>query len=661
MMADLDMGPGAQPWRVRADDDIDDSELDIADYLKDEGDEPPPPVPQGFVALTLGAVGVVYGDIGTSPIYAFREAVHVAGREGGVTEAEVLGLLSLLIWTLVLIVTVKYIMVLLRADNRGEGGVLALYALARLALGRRSIPVLLLALAGAALFAGDAMITPAISILSAVEGVKLITPALEPWVLPISVVIISVLFAVQRRGTAAVAFVFGPVTALWFLALGTLGVLAMIDNPSVLRAFSPVWAVTFLVEHRAISFIVLGAVFLAVTGAEALYADLGHFGRKPIVAAWTLLVFPALVLNYLGQGALVLADPAALEDPFFHLAGPTLLPGLVLLATAATVIASQAVISGAFSLGRQAIQLGMLPRMRIRHTSPGQQGQIYVGAINWMLMFGVLVLVLEFRSSSALAAAYGIAVTGTMIITTALLVIWAVAAGRLPAWQVALLALPIVVIEGAFLASNLWKITEGGWAPITVAGLCMLLMWAWWRGTQSILARIHRTQISLRPFADKMLTSSVHIVPGTAIFLTPDADAVPSALLHNLKHNRVLHEKNVILTVETLRVPLAAEDERMEIEVLNDRFTQLTLRYGFMESPNVSRGLARARKLGLRFDVMSTTFFVGRRRPVPSGTGRIDRALDTIYAILHRFSADPSDYYHLPRDRMVELGERVAV
>jgi KUP system potassium uptake protein len=660
-MADPDMGPGAQPWRIRADDGIDDSELDIADYLKDEGDEPPPPAPQGFLALTLGAVGVVYGDIGTSPIYAFREALRATGREDGVTETEVLGLLSLLIWALILIVTVKYVLVLLRADNRGEGGILALYALARLAIGRRSIPVLLLALAGAALFAGDAMITPAISILSAVEGVKLITPGLEPWVLPISLVIITVLFFVQRRGTAAVAFVFGPVTAVWFLTLGTLGVLGLVDNPGVLRAFSPTWGFAFLIEHRTISFVVLGAVFLAVTGAEALYADLGHFGRKPIVAAWIALVFPALVLNYLGQGALVLGDPEAIEDPFFHLAGPTFLPALVLLATAATVIASQAVISGAFSLGRQAIQLGMLPRMRIRHTSHGQHGQIYIPAINGILMFGVLVLVLEFRSSSALASAYGIAVTGTMVITTLLLIIWALASRRRPVWQTMLLALPILGIEIGFLAANLSKFADGGYAPVAVAAFGMLLMWAWWRGTQSILARIRRTRIELRPFADRMLASSAHTVPGTAFFLTPDADAVPSALLHNLKHNRVLHERNVILTVDSLRLPVAPDEERMTIEVLNDRFTRVVLRYGFMETPNLSRALARARREGLKFDVMSTTFFVGRRRPVPSGEGWIDRTLDRLYALLHRLSADPSEYYRLPRDRMVELGERVAV
>ena len=660
-MTDFDTGASAQPWRMRADGTIDDSELDIADYLKDEAEEPPPPVPQGFLALTVGAVGIVYGDIGTSPIYAFREALRAAGQDGPVGEAEVLGLLSLLIWALVLIVTVKYVLVLLRADNRGEGGVLALYALARLAIGRRSIPVLLLAVAGAALFAGDAMITPAISILAAVEGTTHVTPGLDRWVLPIALAIITVLFAVQRRGTSAVAFVFGPVTAVWFLTLGALGAVQMIETPGVLRALSPTWGAEFLIAHQAVSFVVLGAVFLAVTGAEALYADLGHFGRKPIVAAWVALVFPALVLNYLGQGALVLAEPAALEDPFFHLAPDPFVPALVLLATAATVIASQAVISGAFSLGRQAIQLGLLPRMRISHTSHGQHGQIYIGAINGILMFGVLVLALEFQSSSALAAAYGIAVTGTMIITTALLVVWVVASGRLRLWQVALLSLPLLVVEGAFLASNLAKIGDGGYVPVSVAAFGMLLMWAWWRGTQSILARIQRTHIDLHPFADRMLRSSAHTVPGTAFFLTPDAEAVPSALLHNLKHNRVLHAKNVILTVETLRVPVAPDDERMTIEVLNERFTRLVLRYGFMESPNVSRALARARRNGLRFDVMSTTFFVGRRRPVPTGEGRFDRLLDQLYAFLHRLSADPSDFYHLPRDRMVELGERVAV
>jgi KUP system potassium uptake protein len=660
-MADLDLGPSGRDIRVIPDIDADDRELDIADYLREEADDPPAAPPQGFLALFIGAVGVVYGDIGTSPIYAFREALRPAAEDGGLTRAEVLGLLSLLIWALVLIVTVKYVLVLLRADNRGEGGVLALYALARLAIGRRSVPVLMLAIAGAALFAGDAMITPAISVLSAVEGMKLLTPALEPVVLPVTLIILTVLFAVQRGGTAAVAVVFGPVTALWFLTLAGLGVLAIVKHPGVLAALDPTYGLRFLVEHRTVSFVVLGAVFLAVTGAEALYADLGHFGRRPIVAAWFALVFPALVLNYLGQGALVLSDPEAIDDPFFRLAPAGFLPVLVLLATAATVIASQAVISGAFSLARQAVQLGLLPRMRIRHTSPGLSGQIYIAPINWLLMIAVLILVLEFRSSANLAAAYGIAVTGTMVVTTALLVIWAVAAQRLPASVIIAAALPIAVLELAFLASNLNKIGQGGYAPVFVAVLVGTVMWAWWSGTQGMLSRIHRTRIDLDPFAARMLTTSAHTIPGTAFFLTPDADAVPSALLHNLKHNHVLHEKNVILTVDTLRVPVAELSERVEIEPINERFTKLRLRFGFMETPNVSRALAQARRQGLKFDVMATSFFLGRKRPVVTAPVGIGRAMDRLYALLYRLSADPSDYYHLPRDRVVELGERVAV
>jgi len=660
-MADLDLGPSGRDIRVIPDADLDDRELDIADYLRDEADDPPPAPPQGFLALFIGAVGVVYGDIGTSPIYAFREALRLAAQDGGLTRAEVLGLLSLLIWALVLIVTVKYVLVLLRADNRGEGGVLALYALARLAIGRRSIPVLMLAITGAALFAGDAMITPAISVLSAVEGMKLLTPALDPFVLPVTLVILTVLFAVQRGGTAAVAVVFGPVTALWFLTLAGLGLLAIAANPGVLAALSPSYGAAFLIEHRTVSFIVLGAVFLAVTGAEALYADLGHFGRRPIVAAWFALVFPALVLNYLGQGALVLSDPEAMDDPFFRLAPAGFLPVLVLLATAATVIASQAVISGAFSLARQAVQLGLLPRMRIRHTSPGLQGQIYIAPVNWLLMVAVLILVLEFRTSASLAAAYGIAVTGTMVVTTLLLVIWAVAAKKLPVWAIIAAALPVLVLELAFLASNLGKIGQGGYAPVFVAFVTGVVMWAWWSGTQGMLSRIQRTRIDLAPFATRMLTSSAHTIPGTAFFLTPDAEAVPSALLHNLKHNRVLHEKNVILTVETLRVPVADPAERVEIEPINDRFTRVRLRFGFMETPNVSRALAQARRQGLKFDVMATSIFLGRKRPVVTAPVGLGRAMDRLYALLYRLSADPSDYYHLPRDRVVELGERVAV
>ena len=506
---------------------FDDSELDIADYLREESD-PPPAVPQGFAALTIGAVGVVYGDIGTSPIYAFREALRPVASDG-LAQAEVLGLLSLLIWTLTLIVTVKYVSFLLRTDNRGEGGVLALYTLARLAIGRRSLPVLALAVAGAALFAGDAIITPAISVLSAVEGAGLILPSLSEWVLPVTLGILLALFLVQRRGTGAMSMAFGPITAFWFVTLGGLGLWNIAANPGVLAAFSPTYAVLFLIEHQTVAFLVLGAVFLAVTGAEALYADLGHFGRKPIITAWIALVMPALILNYLGQGALVLSNPAAIDDPFFRLVPEAWLPGLVLIATAATVIAAQAVISGAFSMTRAAVQLGLLPRMTIRHTSPDQSGQIYIGAVNWMLLAGVVALVLAFGTSSALASAYGIAVTGTMVVTTLLAMVYVIRSGKLSLPLTLLIAAPILLLELAFLASNLTKLHEGGYVPLLIAAVIMLAMLAWWRGSQQLLAHTHRRAIALDSFAASMLHSSAPIVPGTAFFLTPDPTVVPSA------------------------------------------------------------------------------------------------------------------------------------
>lgn len=640
---------------------VDEAELDIADYLRVEAEDGGHHGQrQSVMALAVGAVGVVYGDIGTSPLYAFREALRpIAGD--GVTQADVLGILSLLIWTLVIVVTVKYVLFLLRADNRGEGGVLALYTLARLAIGRRSIPVLSLAIIGAALFYGDAIITPAISVLSAVEGTELVLPSMDEWVVPLTLVILFVLFLVQRNGTSAIAVAFGPITVLWFLVMAGLGLAQILQNPAVLAAFNPVWGISFLLTHHSIAFIVLGAVFLAVTGAEALYADLGHFGRKPIILAWFALIFPSLVLNYLGQGALVLHDPSALDNPFYRLCPPSLLPGLVILATVATVIAAQAVISGAYSMTRAAMQLGLLPRMTIRHTSHGQSGQIYIGAVNWILLFGVLWLVVAFDSSEALAAAYGIAVTGTMVITTTLALIYVTRAGIVGVPLALLLVAPLMLIELAFLSANLSKVADGGYVPLLLAFTLGTAMWAWWRGTQSVLARSHKQLIGLDGFARSMEHSSVHVIPGTAFFLTPDPSVVPSALLHNLKHNRVLHEQNVILTVETLRVPVAKADERASYEPLNDRFARVTLRFGFMETPNVSRAMGHARKSGLEFNVMTSSFFLGRRRPVVTGPLGLERMLDSIYALLSRFSADPSDYFHLPRDRVVELGERVAV
>ncbi len=640
---------------------FDEAELDIADFLREEAAVPTQAGGrQGFAALFVGAVGVVYGDIGTSPIYAFREALRpVAGD--GVSPAEVLGILSILIWTLILIVTVKYVFVLLRADNRGEGGILALYALVRLAIGHRSLPVLMLAIAGAALFAGDAMITPAISVLSAVEGTVLILPQAAQWVLPATLVILVVLFAVQAKGTATISALFGPVTLIWFLALAGLGIWHIAANPQVLAAFNPLWGARFLIAHPELAFVVMGAVFLAVTGAEALYADLGHFGRRPITAAWLALVFPALVVNYLGQGALVLADAGAGADPFFHMTSGGMLVALVVLATAATVIASQAVISGAFSMARGAIQLGLLPRLRIRHTSHGQSGQIYIGAVNWGLLLGVVWLVLSFRSSSGLASAYGIAVTGTMVITTLLALTYAVRSGRL-ALPLALLAVaPILGLELVFLAANLTKIAEGGYVPVLIAAGVAVVMWAWWRGTQGLLARALKDRLDLGAFVRAMTRSSVHVIPGTAFFLTPDRDAVPSALLHNLRHNRVMHEQTVLLTVETLRVPVANPDERVSLDWLSPDIARLTLRFGFMETPNVSRALAQARRAGLKFDVMTTTFFLGRRRLVVIGPLGFGRMLDRIFAFLSRLAADPSEYYHLPRNRVVELGERMAI
>lgn len=640
---------------------FDEGELDISDYLRDEGDEHSHGhAKRSMSALVLGAVGVVYGDIGTSPIYAFREALHHL-QGGDVQRPEILGLLSLLIWSLSLILTIKYVMFLLRVDNRGEGGVLALYTMVRLAIGHRSIPILALAITGASLLFGDAIITPAMSVLSAVEGAKLIVPAMAEWVVPTTLVILFLLFLVQSKGTSKMAAAFGPITVLWFLALAAMGVYHMLENPDVLNSFSPVWGVNFVLGHQNVAFVVMGAIFLAVTGAEALYADLGHFGRKPITIAWVILVFPALILNYLGQGALVLTHPETLENPFYSLVSPAWLPALVILATMATVIAAQAVITGAYSMGRAAIQLGLFPRLTIRHTSANQSGQIYIGAVNWFMMVCVFWLVVVFPSSSQLASAYGIAASGTMLVTTIMAMIYLYKSRVFPIWIAMILAAPIFALEAIFFASNMTKVWDGGYVPLMVASAVGFVMAAWWRGSQAIMTKAHRQQVPLESFVKSMAKTSAHIVPGTAFFLGPDPDVVPTALLHNMKHNRVLHDQNIILTIETLRTPLADAADRVEYQVLGPRFGRLILRFGFMETPNVSRGMASARKAGLKFDVMSSSFFIGRKRPVVKGTFGMKRVLDRIYAVLTRFSADPSDYYHLPRDRVLELGERVVM
>ncbi|TYB84259.1 potassium transporter Kup [Oceaniovalibus sp. ACAM 378] len=615
--------------------------------------------PGRTAALSLGAVGIVYGDIGTSPLYAFREAIRPAAADG-LSEAEVFGVVSLLLWALILIVTLKYVLFLLRADNRGEGGILSLVALVQ-DHPRRSGVVFVLGVSGAALFFGDAIITPAISVLSAVEGLKLITPVLEAYVLPISIGILVSLFMVQSRGTGPLARWFGPITAIWFLAMGAAGVAQIAAAPGILWAFDPRYALSFMTEHGSVGFVVLGAVFLSVTGAEALYADLGHFGRKPIQLAWFLLVLPALALNYLGQGALVLQTPSAVSDPFFLMVPPWALPGLVVLATIATVIASQAVITGAFSMTRQAIQLGLLPRLVIRHTSTTETGQIFLPVINALLLVGVVILVLAFQTSTALAAAYGIAVSGTMIVTTALAYLMLHRVWGLPK-TIAMVALaPILLIEAAFLAANLAKVPDGGYVPLLLGATLVIMMWTWARGTQQLFEQSRKLSVPLVDFIPKIENSSTLHAPGTAVFLTSDVSATPPALLHNLKHNHVLHAHIIVLTVETRDVPRVPENERAVIERLNDRFERISLRFGFMETPNVNRALGSCRKQGLQFEGMKTTFFLGRRKLVAKADIGMPIWQDHLYIFMSRLAADPSDFYHLPRDRVVELGSQVAV
>jgi KUP system potassium uptake protein len=616
--------------------------------------------PRRTALLTLGAIGVVYGDIGTSPLYAFRETLKPA-LATGLTEAAVIGCASLLVWALVTIVTLKYVTFLLLADNRGEGGVLALYARVRAATPAPSTFLLLLAVCGAAFFFGDAVLTPAVSVLSAAEGLVLIAPGIEPWVLPIAIGILTALFVVQRHGTSAISAWFGPICLVWFLTLGLTGLTWVLQRPDVLAALSPLPGIAFLTTHGAVGLLVMSGVFLAVTGAEALYADLGHFGRLPIRLAWLLVVFPCLALAYLGQAALVLLHPETAVNPFFLSVSDGLRPALIAIATAATIIASQAVISGAYSLGRQALLLGLLPRLEIRHTSEEHHGQIYIPVINWALLIGTLWLMVEFGSSSALASAYGIAVVGTMIVTTLLALVYLV---RVKGWSTGAATLavaPMLAIEGVFALANGTKIAQGGYVPVLLAAAMLVVMWAWVRGTSLITAKTRRTEIPLDGFLASMQDSSVTRVPGTAFFLTANGATVPAALLHNLKHNRILHERNVLLTVETAPVPRVDEDERLQIEDLGAGFQRVRMSFGFMETPNVSRALMQARREGLKFDVMSTSFFLGRRRYVPGARIGMSLALDRLYVALTRIAADPIDYFHLPRDRVVEIGARMAV
>ncbi|MBX9741132.1 MAG: potassium transporter Kup [Beijerinckiaceae bacterium] len=610
--------------------------------------------------LTLGSIGVVYGDIGTSPLYALRESLAHT-QSVGTLETNVLGVISLLIWALFLIVTLKYVIFMLRADNRGEGGTLSLMALAQGALGRRSVPVLVLGMIGASLFSGDAIITPAISVLSAVEGLKLVTPLFEPYVLAITFVILISLFMVQSRGTGKVATFFGPIMLTWFIALALLGLSHIGDAPRILHAFNPVHGVRFLFSHGMLSFVVLGSVFLAITGAEALYADMGHFGRRPIQVAWIGFVLPALVLNYLGQGALILNDPEAIGNPFFLLAPQWALLPLVILATVATVIASQATITGAFSLARQAIQLGLLPRLEIQHTSDKQEGQIFIPRVNLILLIGVLLLVATFKSSSSLASAYGIAVTASMVVDSCLafFVVWRL--WKWPLWGAFTVMGGFLVIEMAFFSANLVKILDGGWVPVLIGATMVLLMWTWMRGSGLLERKTHRDSIPMRDLIRMLQKSKPTRVPGTAIFLTSDPEVAPSALMHNLKHNKVLHERVLIVSVKTEDTPRVSAGNRYEIEQLSEDFTRVTLHFGFMESPRVPVALAGLRKAGLKFDIMTTSFFLGRRTIKASPTSGMPGWQDSLFIGLSRQSANATDFFSIPSDRVVELGAQVTV
>ncbi len=624
-----------------------------------------------FWKLALGSVGVVFGDIGTSPLYALRESLAHT-KENVSQDTAVLGVVSLVLWTLTLFVTIKYVIFFMRADNKGEGGTLALMALAQKALGnlgvgigrRRSTAVFFLGIVGAALFYGDGIITPAISVLSAVEGVKEapgVGALLSPYVVPISAAILVALFMVQSRGTHRMAAFFGPITLVWFLTLGALGFLHIFDDPSIFRSVNPWYGIKFLIEDGFLGFVILGSVFLCVTGAEALYADMGHFGKGPIKIAWLSLVFPCLFFNYMGQGALILSHPETADNPFWSMVPQFAYWPILILATIATVIASQAVITGAFSMTQQAVQLGLLPRIEIKRTSETQAGQIFVPQVNRFLMIGVLLLLFVFQSSHRLAGAYGIAVTGAMFVDT-LLAYFVVR--RMWKWnmaQTALLLVPLAFIDLIFITSNMLKIPEGAWLPLVMGGILVTIMWTWTRGAQILTEKTRRDSVPLADLVQILAARPPHRVQGTAIFLTGDPDMTPVALMHNLKHNKVLHEKNVILTVRTAGKPRVAEADRVEIEKVDGDFQKVVISYGFMESPNLPKALGQCRRLGLKYDIMATSFFLGRRSIVPSAQSGMPLWQDHLFIFLMKNAANPTDFFKIPPGRVVELGAQITV
>ena len=612
--------------------------------------------------LALAALGVVYGDIGTSPLYALKE-VFAGAHPVPITAPNIYGILSLVLWSLIIVVSIKYVVFIMRADNRGEGGIMALMALAlrKVENPRARVAIMLAGIAGAALFYGDGVITPAISVLSAVEGLEVATPTFKPYVIPLTIIVLVILFAFQRKGTAGIGALFGPIMGVWFATLALLGVLNILHEPHVMQSLNPMHAIAFMVSNPWLGFLSLGGVVLALTGAEALYADMGHFGRKPIQMAWFVLVLPALVLNYFGQGALLLHNPAAVQNPFYLLAPTWALYPMIALSTAATIIASQAVISGAFSMTREAMQLGYSPRMEVQHTSERQIGQIYLPGINWALLIAVIALVLGFRSSANLGAAYGIAVTGTMLITTILAFI---VVRRLWGWgwlKSGLLISVFLVIDIAFFAANAIKIEDGGWFPLVFGLGVFTLMSTWKRGRQLLRLCMENQAIPLESFIEGLRSSSMPRVPGTAVFLSTDPQAVPHALLHNLKHNRVLHQRIALVTVRIEGVPHIPENEWVAVETLPDNFYRIGIRFGFKDEPDLPLALAQCAQYGVPFNVMETSFFLGRETLIPKVGSGMALWREKLFIAMFRNAGSMADFFKLPPNRVIELGTQVVL
>jgi KUP system potassium uptake protein len=609
--------------------------------------------------LALGAIGVVFGDIGTSPLYALKET-FVGHHPLPVDLLHIYGVLSLVFWSLILIVTVKYLLVVTRADNKGEGGSMALLALITRHTGQRTPVLIMLGVIATALFFGDSMITPAISVLSAVEGLTVVEARFAPLVLPIAVAILVALFLVQSRGTGLISKFFGPIVLVYFLTLAVLGLISFIQTPQVITALSPHHAIDLFVKDPWLTFLALGSVVLAITGAEALYADMGHFGRKPIAVAWIYAVFPALMLNYLGQCALLIRDPSAAANPFFLLAPEELRLPLVILATMATIIASQAMITGAFSVVQQSVQLGFMPRLKITHTSASAAGQIYVPVVNWALMVLVLLLVVTFQKSSNLAAAYGIAVMGTMFISTCLLYVLISKVWNWPKWKVWLVTGTFLIVDGAYLASNLLKVPQGGWLPILVAAIIFVLLTTWAKGRELMIARLREAAMPIKVFIQSAAASATR-VPGTAVFMTSSADGVPHALLHNLKHNKIIHERVILLTVKIANVPYVEEETRCRLEDLGEGFHRLIVKYGFMQEPDVPGALARLTGCGPAFRMIDTSFFLSRQTLLPSSRPGMAIWREKLFAWMLNNSESAMEFFRLPTNRVVELGSQVEI